>query len=939
MKKYFLGLLLAFWGCSLFGQVLSWTPLKPTMDDTLTITYRADLGNGVLNGVSPIFAHTGVITTESTNPGDWKHIPVQWDQGPDSLIQLTQLGANLFRFKVHIRSFYGLGTGEKATEVAFVFRNGAGTLAGKNADNSDFLISLYDGPGYDARFVRPVDRPLVVTPGAVIPVRVAATGSGLMRLYRDGIQLSQVIGDSLSYDITTSTLGKFYLTLAADFGATQATDTLYYIVQPPVTVANPPAGTGNGITYTSSTSVRLTLLAPNKQFVYVIGDFNDWELDPNYLMNKSTDGNRHWIDIAGLTPGQEYRFQYWVDKDIKIADPWADKLLDPGSDNGISNTTYPNLIDYPFGLTTEVVSVLETGQTPYNWQYANSFNRPDSRDLVIYELLIRDFVLRHDYKTVKDSLDYLERLGVNCIELMPVMEFDGNRGWGYSPNFFLAPDKYYGTREDLKALVDECHRRGIAVVLDVVFNHTFGLSPLVRLYQDKVTYKTRPDNPWYNVDIPHPYGLGHDLNHGSTYTQALVDTVLSYWVNEYKVDGFRLDLSKGFTNNFTGSDIGAWSAYDAARVGYLKRMADVFWARHPGRYLILEHFADNSEEVELANYGFMMWGKASDPYNQCSMGWSTGSDFQYQVSYQARGWAFHNLVAFAESHDEERMMYRNIQFGNQISGYSTRDTATALIRMGQLAAFLLTVPGPKMMWQFQELGYDYTIEFNGRTGTKPIRWDYWNDARRQRLYKIFAAIIKLKTQYPAFRSNSYDITGGSNYTKQIHVNDASMNVTVIGNFDVVSQNTWTGFQHTGLWYNYLSGASLNVTDVNMMINLPPGEFRIFTDVPLPLPDLSVITGLEDMATAGPRVETFPNPMHDFGTLRFELATPAQVDLAIFDGMGRKVRTLQKGPMMAGSQQIDWNGKDDSGQSVSSGCYFWRMNVDGKVQNGNWVVVR
>jgi hypothetical protein len=286
------------------------------------------------------------------------------------------------------------------------------------------------------------------------------------------------------------------------------------------------------------------------------------------------------------------------------------------------------------------------------------------------------------------------------------------------------------------------------------------------------------------------------------------------------------------------------------------------------------------------------------------------------------------------------MMYRNIQFGNQISGYSTRDTATALLRMGQLAAFLFTVPGPKMMWQFQELGYDYSIEFNGRTGTKPIRWDYWNDARRQRLYKIFAAIIKLKTQYPAFRSNSFDIMGGSNYTKQIHVNDASMNVTVIGNFDVVSQNTWTGFQHTGVWYNYLSGASLNVTDVNMMINLPPGEFRIYTDVPLPVPDLSVvITGVDPEVSPQVNMEVFPNPLQDQTTFRLDLVQPGQVELFIVDMMGRRVKTLWNGAMEFGAHEISWNAQDEAGTPLPSGGYFWILQSDGKMGKGNLIIAR
>ena len=305
-----------------------------------------------------------------------------------------------------------------------------------------------------------------------------------------------------------------------------------------------------------------------------------------------------------------------------------------------------------------------------------------------------------------------------------------------------------------------------------------------------------------------------------------MDTVLSHWVNEFHVDGFRLDLSKGFTQNWTVGDIGAWSARDQSRIDNLTRLKDVHWARHPGSWLILEHFANNDEETELAGMGYMLWGKATDPYKECTMGWATNNDFEWYVSYQARGWAFHNLVGFMESHDEERLMYENLNYGNSWNGYDTRDLSTALWRMGTAASCFFTIPGPKMMWMFGELGYDYSINYACRTCPKPIKWEYWDEFDRQKLFKIYAAIIKLKTNYTTFRSGSYDMNTGD-YKKTIHVNDAGMNATIIANFDVAGQDVWTGFQHTGNWYDYMTGNVLNVTDQNMLYFLNPGEYRIF----------------------------------------------------------------------------------------------------------------
>ena len=710
--------------------------------------------------------------------------------------------------------------------------------------------------------------------------------------------------------IAASSYGRFQLHFTADNGTSVERDTIAYIVQPLIPVANVPSGYRDGINYLDSTSVALVLLAPQKTYCYVIGDFNNWQMDPAYLMHRTPDGLRYWLEINGLTPGQEYRFQYFVDHTVKIGDPYAEKVLDQGNDNGVNNFIYPNLIRYPVGLTTELVTILQTNKPEYNWQI-NNFQRPDNRDLVIYELLVRDFVLRHDYGTLKDTLDYLERLGVNCIELMPVNEFDGNQSWGYGPAYYFAPDKYYGTENNLKAFIDACHARGIAVVLDAVFNHAFGQCPLVRLYQDRGTGLVPGNNPWLNIASPHPLGLGFDFNHESQYTQTFFDSVLSYWAQEYRVDGYRLDLSKGFTNTQTGS-IGDWSQYDQSRVNILTRMSSRFWAMNYGKYFIIEHFANNDEETVLANHGIMLWGKASEPYYQAAMGYEQSSDFSPFMSYQAKGWSFHNLVGFVESHDEERTMYRNYNFGNQAnSAHDCRDTVVALKRMAAIAAFWALIPGPKMMWQFQELGYDVSIDVPCRTCPKPIRWNYLQYGPRQLLYKKYAAIINLKTKYPeAFRSSSYDISAWGKQ-KQIHVNSTAMNVTVIGNFDVYNQDVYTGFQHTGRWYNYMAGDSLDVTNTAMNVTLTPGDFRIYTDVRLPKPDLSVTVQPVGMADAqihqALAVQVAPNPFQGETSLSFTMAERGAVRMSITDLSGNLVFMTDILKMAAGEQHLQWDG--------------------------------
>ena len=105
-------------------------------------------------------------------------------------------------------------------------------------------------------------------------------------------------------------------------------------------------------------------------------------------------------------------------------------------------------------------------------------------------MLLRDFLAAHDWNTLTDTLDYFTELGINAIELMPVSEFEGNESWGYNPSFYFAADKYYGPASDLKVFIDSCHGQGIAVILDMVLNHSYGQSPLVQLYFDEASGKS-----------------------------------------------------------------------------------------------------------------------------------------------------------------------------------------------------------------------------------------------------------------------------------------------------------------------------------------------------------------------------------------------------------------------------------------------------------------
>ncbi len=936
IKYFFLLLVLS---SVTWGQ-LTWEPNFVTDQDSIKITYDATKGNAALVNVFPVYFHTGVITDKSASPSEWRYVVTEWGSS-DSRYQMKYAGDNKWQLTIkNIREYYGVPQDETILKLAFVFRNSDGTKVGRAADGSDMFIPLSQA-GLNVSIVEPSEEPLFLDLGSSLHIVAVSQSSSELSLYLDDSLLATTSNNSVETTIVANEYGKRrIIAVAKDSQGNSVADSTYYVVHGQPEVEPLPAGVKDGINYIDNTTVTLSLLAPNKKFVYVIGDFNNWEVDPAFEMKNTPDGEHWWVTISNLTPKKEYAFQYFVDAEIRVADPFCDKVLDQWNDRYIDSLTYPNLKPYPFGKTTDDVSVLQTAQEPFRWTDKN-FKRPSKEKLVIYEMLLRDFLDTHNYQTLKDTLDYLKNLGVNAIELMPIMEFEGNLSWGYNPAFLFAPDKYYGTKNALKAFVNEAHKKGIAVILDIVLNHTFGQSPFVRLYAEGHYGPPSPDNPWLNPDMnpnkdgyqgPHPFGVGYDFNHESKYTQALVDRVNRYWIEEFHADGYRYDLSKGFTQTYSGDDLNKWAQYDASRIAILKRMADQLWAFDSTAYIILEHFAVNSEEKELSDYGMMLWGNLNHEYLEASMGYS--SDLSWG-SYKSRGWNNPTLVTYMESHDEERMMYKNLRWGNASGSYNIKNLNTALDRVKLASAFFFTIPGPKMMWEFEELGYDYSIDYNGRTNPKPIRWDYFEDPARRSLYKTVAALIKLK-HYEAFNTNDFSLNVGG-YVKRINLYHSSMNVVIIGNFNVVSQSANPNFPNTGKWYDYLSGDSINVTNTTATIGLNPGEFHIYTTVKLPKPDLGGTSGVEDNETVANDFslsQNFPNPFNPTTTIRFTLKKSEKVKLKIYNVLGREITTLVNKKMNAGRYSVKFNAAN-----LSSGVYFYRITAGNFVDTRKMILLK
>lgn len=929
MKKIYTTLVLAFATLMGFSQILSSTPAFPTQNDEITILYNATSGNAALTGVIPVYAHTGIITNNSANNNDWQHVQGNWGTADPNVV-MTPLGNNLHRIIITPQDFYGLGVGETATRLMFVFRNQNGSTVGRNADASDIYLNLYP-EGFNAGFTSP-GAPVVTTdPGQNVSVVCGASIASDISISVNGTQMNSGNGiTTLNYTFNEANAGEYLVEMTATYDGSTITDQLTIIVLPTPNVAASPAGVIDGINYIDDDTVILQFYAPNKDYIFVIGDFNEWQIDLDYMMNRTPDGSTYWIELNGLTSGQEYRFQYLIDdQQMRVAEIYAEKILSPWDDQYIPESTYPNLIDYPVGLTSEPVSIFQINEPEFNWTDA-SYVRPSKDRLVIYETLVRDFVEAQNYQTLTDTLDYFERLGITAIQLMPIMEFEGNNSWGYNPAWFFAADKYYGSKESLKIFVNECHNRGIAVILDIALNHSFGQNPMVRMYFDPNNGQygaPTPENPWFNQQPKHDFNVGYDFNHEAQRTRNFCKRVIQYWMDEYHVDGYRFDLSKGFTQNNTLGNIGAWNAYDQSRVNIWNDYYSFMQSVEPGSYAILEHFANNDEETALSNAGMMLWGNLNHEYSEGSMGYASNLSWG---SYQNRGWNNPHLITYAESHDEERLMYKNLLFGNSNGSYNITNINTALARQELAHCFLIPIPGPKMLWQFGELGYDYSINYceNGtinescRTAPKPIRWDYQDVEARLKVYKVTAALNNLKKTQAIFSTTNFNIDLAG-FGKRIHLNGTTQNAVVVGNFNTTAINMIPGFQHTGTWYDYFTGNPIQVTDLGASFNYQPGEYHIYFDYQLPVPDIS--TSVEELlAITGSNLNIYPNPSQGDLTVAFRNAQAGNVRIEIVDLMGRVVFNQNQGNIPQGTQQISL------ATELPQGNYILRLITDNNV---------
>ena len=924
MKNFLLLISLIFVCWSIGAQSdLIWTePTFPTIDDEVTIYYDASQGNGELSGFAEdVYAHTGVITTESSQPNDWKYVVGNWGQADDRVL-MTRVDDDLYSITYTISDFYDLDPGVEVLELAFVFRSVDGSLVGRDQDGGDIFTPVFSSE--DNIFVTrqsPGDFELIFE-GDSLHFDLQLNQVLNIKIYDNDDLIIDALGDELNYKYVPTGQGDHQVR----YEYRSEEDSLFqqsafFVIDTNQVEEDPAVPIKNGTTVIGD-EVYFQLHAPNKKYCFLLNELNNYTIDESFRMKRREDGERFWISIPlSQLGGSTSTYQYYVDGDVKIADPYAAIVLDPWNDWAVDLDGFEDFPEYPEEMTSGIVTVLDTREQDYPWML-ETFQGVENEDLIIYETLMRDFLEDHSYESLEDTLTYLKRLGINAIQLMPVSEFEGNNSWGYNPSFHMALDKYYGSPDAFRSFVDAAHQAGIAVILDVVYNHVFSQSPLAQLYWDQTNFRPSSDNPWLNVIAKHPFNVGYDVNHEYEGTKEWVKQTLTYWMEEYKIDGFRFDLSKGFTQRNSGSNSALMAQYDQGRIDILKEYADHVWSHNEHAYVIMEHFADNVEERELASYGMMLWANESHQFAEAAMGYNSNlrsSDYTWRNFDQP------NLIAYMESHDEERMAYKLLNFGNQNGSYDTRTEPVLFRRIEAATALYFSIPGPKMLWKFGELAYDYSINRcedgsisnDCRLADKPITWEYQENAGRARLFDVNRAMAYLKDELKLFKSDDFQLDDGDNFVKSIVINNEDNSVLTIVNFNVEQEEITIEFPFAGEWYEYFSQTSVNVGENGLDVKMAPGEYRIFSVNELDLP-IEPIFGSINLVNQNNEFTISPNPVSSGGMVKISgLSDSTEFD--VLDPIGRLVYS-----------GVLTNGIFELPEELKQGLYFFQTKEESQI---------
>lgn len=835
------------------GQIVTTQPaIVQQSSAPVVITFHADAGNKGLAGLpasQAVYAHTGVVLQGRE---EWSHAPKWLDNS--AKYKMTYTGPDTYTLTIpSIADYYGLKAGEKVAKLAFVFRNSTGSLEGKTSSGGDIFVEVAP-EGFAISLVSSAEGNMFSS-ATDVTFTVNSTSPATLSLYRNSTSGTPVATASgvtqLTHTLSIADTGNTEIIATGSNGAETRTEKLSFFIAPASVSADYPGGEPvMGPVQNADGSVTFCLAAPGKKSVQIVGGWNDYAYTVSQVMKyQDFEGQRYfWVTVPGLDTGVDYPYYFIVDNSIPVGDPYARLVLDPWNDKYIPASVFPNMPQYPSAVVDQVPLAVynSDASTSYQWQH-DDFQRPAQSDLVIYELLIRDFTGTNNKANaegtvagVRSKLDYLQKLGVNAIEFMPIMEFNGNNSWGYNTNFYFAPDKAYGTPDDYKALFDEIHSRGMAVILDIVFNQSDGLHPWYQMYPIA-------SNPFYNGTAPHAYSVLNDWNQNNQLVQRQFKDALKFWLDEYHVDGFRFDLVKGLgsnqsynatynasTNTWTGVTDAKTNAYNASRVARMKELHDAMRQVDPTAYFINENLAGPQEENEMARDDEINWANINHASAQFAMGYSSDSNLnRFYAPDDSRTWG--STVSYAESHDEERVAYSANKYGaTGVKGNKT----VILRRLGSLAAMMLMTPGSHMIWQFEELGDDQTTKNasgGNNTDPKKVVWNLLDRPNNAGLLQSYRELCWLRRDNPQlFRQDAVTAVSCnvSNWTNGRFITLKNGNSAL---YLVVNPNTTTSSRTItvpGMPSNgelQLMSASYNVTPTRSgnRVTLPGGAYAVY----------------------------------------------------------------------------------------------------------------
>ena len=510
-------------------------------------------------------------------------------------------------------------------------------------------------------------------------------------------------------------LGRHEMVASSEGSSTTRLGRVEFWSAPELVVSNPPTEIRSGATPQEDGAILFALYAPGKHFVALSGDFNEWNPEAD-VMHRSPDGTWWWLRKK-LDAGT-WHYQYVVDGERLIADPYSHDVEWKDADG--RETHVPALAR----------SVVEVEKPPFTWT-DSGYRRPPLSRALIYELHLQDIHPGGGFTGTIAKLDYIRALGVNAIEPLPVNEFTGAESWGYNPAFHLAPESAYGTPDELRQLINEAHRRDMAVIKDVVLNHMDRASPLYQLYG--------PDydaSPYFHLFLGENWGFP-DLDQESDAFKRYVADMLRHWVEAYRVDGFRYDATRWV----------GWHGYNdwgASWFAFAAKQAD------PGAWQIAEHLPSdpdliNRTEMDTTWNAHFRW-RLREMIRDARL---DRREFAQIMDPLRSGFtnAFQR-IAYTESHDEERVM-RELKDAGYGEEEAVRRAITAL-------AVTLTAPGATMVYAGQEFGEDTPKV----VGSNPLQWQKLNTQAGRTIHENFRALARLRTRHDALAGGAIRIQEG-----------------------------------------------------------------------------------------------------------------------------------------------------------------------------------